>query len=160
MPARKWAGLWALAGLLSIVAAAAAAEITRDSYREAVEPICQANTKANERIFRGVRSEVRHGELQLAARRFEEAAKSLKRSIAQLRKVPQPSGDESRLAKWLREVSEEAELFERVAAKLRAGQKASALRMVVRLNTQAMVANAAVVPFEFHYCRLEPSRFT
>lgn len=145
---------------LMIATVANAAEVTRESYREAVEPICKANTKANERIFAGVRTEVRKGKLKSAARQFEKAARALKATVAQLRAVPQPPADEARLAKWLADVGAEASLFERVAAKLKAGQKAAAEQLVVRLTHQAIVANSVVVPFQFHYCKLDPSRFT
>jgi hypothetical protein len=145
---------------LPLASPALASEVTRDSYREAVEPICKSNTQANERIFKGVRAEVRKDELKPAAARFEKAAKALKRTLAQLRGVPRPEADRARLQKWLGIVGDEAGLFERVAAKLRAGEKVGAERLVVRLNGNATRANNVVIPFEFHYCRLEPSRFT
>ena len=149
----------ALTALL-LAASAAAAEVTRESYREAVEPICKSNTKANERIFKGVRAEVRHNELRPAARQFAKAAAALKQALAQLRAVPQPSADRARLAKWLGFVKDEAGLFEQTAAKLRAGQKGPAERMVVLLTHTANLANNSVFAFEFEYCRFEPSRFT
>ncbi|HET8565810.1 MAG TPA: hypothetical protein VFL77_04970 [Solirubrobacterales bacterium] len=142
------------------VAAAGAEEVTRNSYREVVEPICRTDTKANERIFAGVRAMVRRDELKPAAARFEKAAKALRRAVSQLRAVPRPVADEARLAKWLRDLSVEVSLFGRVATKLRAGEKAAAERMVIRLTSQASRANSLVLPFEFRYCKLEPSRFT
>lgn len=152
--------LGSLAVLAGTVAVAAATEVTRDSYREAVEPICKANTEDNERILAGVRTEVRQGKLNAAATRFSEAAKALKQTITQLRAVPRPRADASRLSKWLSEVGTEAALFERVATKLRAGDKVGAQQMVVKLVQHANATNALVLPFEFHYCWLEPSRFT
>jgi hypothetical protein len=146
--------------LISLVSLAAAAEVTRDSYREAVEPICRQNTNANERIFKGVRAMVRHGELKRAAARFAKAARALKGTVAELRVVPRPPADESRLGKWLDEVSLEATLLEAVAAKLRAGNVRPAERMVARLSHQAVIANNQVIAFEFRYCHLEPARFT
>ncbi|MFL5897843.1 MAG: hypothetical protein ACJ76D_05210 [Solirubrobacterales bacterium] len=137
-----------------------AAEVTRDAYREAVEPICKENTEANERIFRGVRTEVRSGELNKAALRFEKAATALERAVKQLKQVPQPSADGVRLKKWLGFVSGEVSLFDQVAGKLRDRERRAAARLVVRLTTQANRANAVVIPFEFNYCRLEPSRFS
>jgi hypothetical protein len=159
-PHRALVGL-ALAALLPAAAPlAAAAEVTRDSYREAVEPICKSNTKANERIFRGVCAEVRHNELKPAAIQFERAAKALRRTLAELKAVPQPSADQAKLTKWLGKVKEEVGLFAAVAAKLRAGNKAAAEEKVVRLTHNANLANNVVIVFEFNYCRFEPSRFT
>jgi hypothetical protein len=142
------------------VNSARGAEVTRASYREAVEPICKSNTQANERILKGVRAEVRHNELKPAAIQFERAAKALGRTLAQLKAVPQPSADQAKLTKWLGKVKEEVGLFAAVAAKLRAGHKAAAEEKVVRLTHNANLANNVVIVFEFQYCRFEPSRFT
>jgi len=138
---------------------AAGDEVTRDSYREAVEPICEKNARSNVRILKGVRAMVRRNELKRAASRLDRAADALKQTVTELRGVPQPSADEGRLEKWLEAVSVEASLFERTAAKLRAGNVRAALRLVSRLNSQANAANSLVIPFEFHYCKLDPSRF-
>ncbi|HEX3361800.1 MAG TPA: hypothetical protein VHS74_12470 [Solirubrobacterales bacterium] len=146
------------AGLLTSLAAAN--EVTRESYRQAVEPICKRNTEANERILGRVRSEVRTGKLKPAAAQFIKAAVELKKTIAQLRGVPRPPADTARLSRWLGKVSLEAGLLEAAGAKLRAGEKAEAQRMVVKLTGNANRANAIVIPFEFEYCRFEPSRFT
>jgi hypothetical protein len=148
----------ALTGLLASLAAAG--ETTRESYREAVEPICQANTVANERILAGVRTEVKSGRLAPAAAQFARAASALKKTRGQLAAVPQPPADAARLGKWLAAVKVEASLFGRVAAQLRAGQKGAAERTVAKLTTNADQANNLVIPFEFHYCRFEPARFT
>jgi hypothetical protein len=150
----------AATALASLTSLAVAGEVSRDSYREAVEPICLANTKSNERILAGTRSEVRAGKLAPAAAQFARAASALKRTRTQLAAVPQPSGDQARLTKWLGEVGTEASLFERISGQLRAGQKSAAERTVAKLSTNANQANNLVIPFEFQYCRFEPSRFT
>jgi hypothetical protein len=147
----------ALAGVTSL---AFAGEVTRASYRESVEPICKADTQANERILAGVKGEVRAGNLRPAAAQFTKAARALKSAIGQLQKIPAPAADATRLSKWLGKVSNEAGYFEAVAKKLRAGDKAGAEHLVNKLTTEAAAANNVVIPFEFQYCRLEPSRFT
>jgi hypothetical protein len=156
-----------LAALLLLALAAFAAvpvalgaEVTRTAYREEVEPICQQNTLANEKILKGVRKEVKEGKLKLAGSKFSRAATALHKTLLQLKAVPQPSADEARLAKWLRYVATEAELFKTAAAKLSAGQEAAAQSVAVRLSHNATLANNTVLPFEFRYCRFEPSRFT
>jgi hypothetical protein len=58
----------------------AAEEVTKESYVASVEPICQANTKANERILKNVKAEVRAGELAPAAASFLKAASALKKT--------------------------------------------------------------------------------
>jgi hypothetical protein len=139
---------------------ALAAEVTRATYKEAVEPICKTNTEANERILAGVRQEVRGGKLGPAASQFSRAARALMKTIGELKAVPPPPADRSRLSRWLGKVSTEASLFEQVAAELRAGQKARAERFVTKLTNNADQADDLVIPFEFEYCRLEPARFT
>jgi hypothetical protein len=143
----------------SLLGLAAAAEVTREGYVAAVEPICQTNTKANERILAGVKTEVRQGKLRPAATQFVKAAAALKQTLNELRAVPQPSADKPRLAKWLGYVKAEVELFEATAADLKAGDKAGAERGSTKLSSEANLANDEVLPFEFRYCRAEPSRF-
>jgi hypothetical protein len=164
-PGPKRAAVWCVLiamglSLSATVAIASANEVTRTSYREQTEPICKANTEANERILGGVRSEVRAGRLKPAAAQFAKAASELKKTIGQLRAVPRPPADMARLSRWLGKVSLEAGLFEQVAAKLRAGAKTEAQRVAVKLTSNATKANNVVLAFEFEYCRFEPSRFT
>lgn len=145
---------------LLVAAQAGAEEVTRDSYREAVEPICKENTKANERILHGVRSMVRHGKLKAASHRFLRAAEALRGTLSELRPVPRPPADRARLSRWLGFVGTEAELLAKTGHYLAAGKRAAAEGMVVRLEGTARRANNVVFAFEFKYCRFEPSRFT
>lgn len=154
------AALCAAAILASLASAALAAEVTRESYREAAEPICKADTQANERILAGVKAEVRAGKLGPAAAKFARAAKALRKALGQLEALPRPPADQARLAKWFKTVGTEVGYFEAVSRKLGAGQKAQAERYVNKLTSTASKANNQVLSFEFTYCRLEPSRFT
>lgn len=54
---------------------AAAPEVTRGSYRGALEPICKTDTQADERIFARVKDEVRGDKLKPAAAQFTKAAR-------------------------------------------------------------------------------------
>lgn len=153
-------GVFALTLAMLAVPFAQATEVTRESYKEAVEPICKANTQANERILKGVRKEVKEGKLRLAGGQFSRAATALSRTLRELKAVPQPPADQAKLVKWLKYVGTEVELFQRTAKKLKAGDKNGALQMVIRLEHNANQANAQVLNFEFHYCRFEPSKFT
>src|SRR4051794_30700376 len=81
-------------------AASAAEEVSRDSYREAVEPICRADTKANERIFAGIRGMVKHEELEGACARFRRAGIALEKTLRHLKAVPRPAADDARLSRW------------------------------------------------------------
>jgi hypothetical protein len=145
---------------LLAVPLAEATETTRPEYRETVEPICKTNTIANERILKGVRAEVKAGKLKAAAVQFAKAGAALKGTWRQLGAVPQPAADQARLTKWLGYVKTEADLFQRTAKKLKAGDKIGAQAMVIRLTHNADQANNQVLPFEFRYCKFEPSKFT
>lgn len=145
---------------LSLLALASAAEVTRETYVASVEPICKANTQANEKILKGVKSEVKAGKLAPAAVQFTKAAAALKKTLAQLEAVPQPSADRPKLTKWLGYIATEAELFESTAKKLKAGDKTGAQRMAILLTHDANLANDEVLAFDFHYCRVEPSKFS
>ena len=145
--------------LLGAIPAFAAEEVTRESYKEAVEPICKENTEANEKILKGVRAKVKAGKLDAAARQFKAAARALKQTRAQLLQVPKPAADATRLTKWLGYVKTEVELFEAVGKKLANEETTSAQKMVVRLISNANKANSQVLDFQFRYCKFQPSKF-
>lgn len=138
---------------------AQAAETTRAEYVAAVEPICQANTQANRKILRGVKAEVRRGQLKRAARQLAHAAAALRKTLGELKAVPQPAADQTHLAKWLGYIKIEVELLQRISRKLKAGDKVGTEMAQVRLEHNATLANNAVLAFEFHYCHFELSRF-
>ena len=151
-----------LASVLAVAGAslALAAEITRTEYKEQVEPICKANTEANEKILSGVRAEVKEGKLKPAAAKFEKASAALKTTHRELAAVPQPTADEAKLSKWLGYVKTEAELFHSAAKALREGNKNKAESYVVKLSHNATLANNTVLSFGFRYCKLQPAKFT
>ncbi len=150
----------AVLALTMLAAPVAQAEVTRESYKEAVEPICKANTEANERILKGVRGKVKAGKLKAAGSQFARASTALKKTKGELEAVPQPPADQAKLTKWLGYVGTEATLFQKTATKLKAGDKNGAQAMVIRLTRNANQANSQVLAFEFRYCRFEPSKFT
>lgn len=161
MPVKKLTLLIAAVAMLVLAVPSFAAETERerDEYVRQVEPICKANTEANQKILAGVRSKVKSGKLKAASRQFAGAARALKRTWRELSAVEKPAADAAKLTKWLRSVKTEAQLFEEVAAKLAKGQKGAAQKMVVRLVNNANHANNEVLIFEFHYCRFQPSKF-
>lgn len=145
---------------LALASLASAAEVTRDSYKAEVEPICKTNTEANEKILKGVRKLVKEDKLKQAGAQFTKASKALKQAYTQLKAVPQPPEDSAKLGKWLSYVKTEAGLFESAAKALKAGNKTKAQTFVVKLTHNANLANNQVLSFGFRYCKLEPSKFT
>jgi len=142
-----------------LAASAFAAEVSREEYKAAAEPICKASTKANERILANVRKEVRTGKLKPAAVKFAKAAKVQAMALKELEAMPQPTADEARLGRWLGYLKTEANLFASAGRKLKAGEKAAAEHDTAKIARVANKANIQVLPFEFRYCRQEPSKY-
>jgi hypothetical protein len=143
-----------------LAASAFAAEVSRDEYKAAAEPICKTSAKENERILANVRKEVKTGKLKPAAAKFAQASKAQAGALKKLEALPQPTADEARLGKWLSYLKIEAELFATAGRKLNSGDKAGAEHITSKIAQNANKANVQVLPFEFRYCRQEPSKYT
>ena len=149
----------AFAIAVSLGATAFAADITREDYAARAEPICKVNTKANQKIFKGVRKMVTQNKLGLASKRFKRASASLRKTINQLAALPQPTGDEQRLAKWLKYLRVQRDFLAKIGKALSAGNKFQAQNFIVRLRRNSNLANNTVLAFEFNFCRIDQSRF-
>ncbi len=162
MGKKSFAALSAAILTLSMLATpfALADEVTRESYKQDVEPICKTNVKANERILKGVRKKVKKGKLKPAAIQFMKAANSTHKALAKLKAVPQPPADEARLGKWLKYIRQEEGYFRKIAKKLKAGNRNGAFKMQLKLEHTANQANNQVLAFEFKYCKVDPSKFS
>jgi hypothetical protein len=136
-----------------------AAEATRESFTEAVEPICKTNREANAKVLDGASKNVREGKLKKASAQLFAAAKALKQARARMLKVPKPTEDVARLTRWLDGIKTEVQLFETAGRKLAKGEANAAIKMVVRLKANATKTNNIVLDYEFNYCRINPSEF-
>jgi hypothetical protein len=151
----------ALVALLVTAAfAATSPDQTRESYATVVEPICKQNTKANEQILAGVRKKIKQGKLKVAAGQFARASTAFGEAVKQLRAVPQPPADATKLSKWLGLLEEEKKLLGEIGKALKANQKPKAQTLSVRLTHNGNLANNAVLGFEFDYCLIDSSRFS
>jgi len=161
MSRRVLIGVAAVAALaLMICGAAFAAEVSRDEYKEAAEPICRTSAKANERILGGVRKEVKQGKLKTAAAKFAKASKEQAGALRELEALPQPAADQARLSKWFSYLKIEAELFATAGKKLKAGDKVGAEHVITKLAQNVNKANLQVLPFSFNYCMLNAAKFS
>lgn len=158
MPPKKLIAAFAAAALLCTAVPAFAEGPTREEYKEQVEPICKAG-RAKEEILKNVRKEVKEDKLKKASRQIATAAAALKQTYGKLLKVPKPSEDAARLTKWLKGIKTEVELLETTGRKLAKGEKNAALRMVVRLKSNADKTNNQVLEYQFRYCHVDPSKF-
>jgi hypothetical protein len=143
-----------------LTGSALAAETTREEYKAAVEPICRTNKQASDRYLKGIRRLVREDKLKEAAVRFDRAAAALQKAHSQLATVPQPVADEAKLGKWLAGIEGQVSLMKGIAATLRKGETGKASSLSVKLTNRASSANNLVIPFDFRYCRIDPSQYT
>lgn len=158
---RRHRNALALAAMLALLAlpGTSGAASNRGQYVEAVEPICERATLANEDTLDGVEAMIRRGETRRPARRLQRAAAALAAAVKQLITVPRPPADVSRLARWLG-YARSGEALLRDMAWAVSREKRSALQvMAERLLREVKRANATVVGFEFDYCRINPARF-
>lgn len=132
---------------------------TREGYVTQVEPLCKANTKANERILANVRGYIKQGKLTLAGAQFRKASEAFGKAVKQITAVPQPSADAAKLAKWIGYLDDQTKLLAEAGKALKAEKKTRAQELVVRLRNNGNLANNTVLGFEFHYCVIDQSRF-
>jgi hypothetical protein len=150
----------ALAILLTASFAFAEEEVTRDSYREAVEPICKTNKQASDRILSGVKDMVKKDKLAQASQAFAKAATALEKAQKQLAAVAQPPADAAKLTKWISEIKGEVALMKTISTKFKQGNKSKATSLAVKLQNNANKANNLVIAFQFNYCKIDPSKYS
>jgi hypothetical protein len=149
-----------MAIFLSAAAIALAEEVSPEAYVAKVEPICEKNSKANEKILKPVKKDVQHGKLKLAAAALAKAAAALGKTYGELKEVQPPAASEATIAKWLGYVKKEQNLLSETGRALKANKKSKASHDETELNHYANLANSTVFSFHFHYCKFEPSKYT
>jgi hypothetical protein len=154
-----------IAALALLPAAVAAAEEgpTRAQYVEQVEPICQANTEANKRILKNVKTKAKSkvpAKLKEAGRQFVHAAAVFGKTVEKLNVVPRPPADEARLLKWFAQLGVVQAKLRALGVALKANEEIKAAHEQIRVERAANAANNYSFVFDFHYCHLAPSRFT
>lgn len=152
--------LLAAALLAAVAVAVTSPDQTRESYAASVEPICKQNTKANEKILAGVRKMIKNAELKLAAEKFSKASIAFGRAVKQIKAVPQPVADATKLSKWFAYLEGETKLLSEIGKALKAGKKSRAQTLSVKLTHNGNLANNAVLGFDFNYCLIDSSKFS
>jgi hypothetical protein len=154
--------LLAVAATLLLAGAAVAEETTpsRAEYVSQVEPICEANTIANERILKNVQVKARTGKLKEAGAQFIHASAAFGSTVGKLSAVPRPPEDDARLSRWLDQLRIVQKNLRGLGKALKAENRIRAAHERIRVERSANAANNVGFAFEFHYCRITPSRFT
>lgn len=153
------------AAVLALVPASAASaeEPTRPQYVEQVEPICKANTEANKRILKNVRTKARSrnpAKMKEAGAQFIHASAVFGKTVQKMAAVPRPATDDARLVKWFKQLGIVREKLRKLGVALKAGDEIKAAHEQIRVERASNAANNVGFVFEFHYCRLTASRFT
>jgi len=146
--------------LVAGTAMAVAAEPTRESYREQVEPICKKNTTSIERILKGVRKQITKDELKAAAGQFTKAANAFEAATKQLKAVPKPVEDTAKLTKWIKQLETGTGLLRKISTALKAEKKAKVSSYSAQLTSNSNIANSLVLGFDFDHCLVDSSKFT
>lgn len=153
-----------LAALSLLVPVGAGAEEsavpTREEYVAQVEPICQANTEANARILKNAKSRAQHGKMKVAARQFIHASAAFEATVRKIAAVPRPPADEPRLLKWFKFLEIVRVDLHEVGTALKEEDKIRAAHEGIRVQRSSNAANNVGFIFQFHYCRITPSRFS
>lgn len=152
-------GTLAALALATLVVAlpAHAEEQTRETYNAQVEPLCQANRQANERIMSGARQRVNKNELDAAGKQFVRVSHSFGGLIKRLALVPPPPADGRRVERWLQLMRLLEARLRLVGRYFKAGEKIKATHESILAERAGLSANNISIVFHFHYCRL--SRF-
>lgn len=150
---------------MALLPAAAAAEEgpTRAQYVEQVEPICQANTEANKRILKNVKAKAKSrvpAKMKEAGAQFIHASAVFDKTVDKLGTVPRPTADDVRLLRWFTQLRIVGEKLRALGVALKANEEIKAAHEQIRVERASNAANNVSFVFEFHYCRLTPSRFT
>lgn len=143
----------AAVALLAIAPLAHGEEQTRDSYKAQVEPICQANRQADERIMAGARDHISEGKLELAGKQFIRVSASFGDLITQLTPVPAPPADSRRVERWLESMRLLKQRLRNVGKYYKAGEKIKATHESILAERSGLSANNTSIVFHFHFCR-------
>jgi hypothetical protein len=139
--------------LLAFAPLAHGEEQTRDTYKAQVEPICQANRAANEKIMAGARDRVNSGKLELAGKQFIRVSASFGGLIQKLLPIPAPPTDEQRIERWFDSMRLLKQRLRLVGKYYKAGEKIKATHESIQAERSGISANNTSIVFHFHYCR-------
>jgi hypothetical protein len=142
---------------LAVAPSASAEEPTREGYVATVEPICQVNRSANERIMAGAKERVNKNKLEPAGRQFIRLSESFGGLVKQLTAVTPAPADAHRVDRWLSLMRLLKTRLRSVGKYFKDGEKIKAVHESILAERSGLSANNISIVFHFHYCRF--SRF-
>jgi hypothetical protein len=147
------------AATVVVVAAAWAADPTREEYVATIDPICKKNVDANKKVLDGVGALVKDKKLKVAAGKFTTVAANFGRTIKSIEAIPRPPEDSPRLEKWFKFLKIVQKNLAEVGKALREEDKIRASHEKIRAERSSNAANNVSFVFGFHYCNLRPGQF-
>jgi hypothetical protein len=139
--------------LLAIAPLAPGAEQTRETYKSQIEPICEVNRVANERIMEGARERVNRDELEPAGKQFIRASASFGGLIRNLVTIPPPPADERRVDRWFEQMRLLKTRLRNVGKYYKEGLEIKAAHESILAERSGIAANNISIVFKVRYCR-------
>jgi hypothetical protein len=129
------------------------AEQTRETYKEQIEPICEANRGANERIMDGARERINRDEFEPAGKQFIRVSASLGGLIKRLAPIPAPPADKRRVERWFEQMRLLKTRLRNVGKYYREGKEIKAAHESILAERSGIAANNISIVFKVRYCR-------
>jgi hypothetical protein len=139
--------------MLAVVPLAGAEEQTRETYKAQVEPLCQANRTANERIMQGAQRRINRDEFALVGKQFMRVSASFGGLVKQLAGVPAPPADTHRVYRWFEQMGLLKTRLRTTGKYYKEGEEIKAAHESVLAERAGITANNTSIVFHFHYCR-------
>jgi len=139
--------------MLAVAPFAHAEEQTRETYKAQVEPLCQVNREANERIMQGAQRRINKDEFEPVGKQFVRVSKSFGGLVKQLANVPAPSADAHRVDRWFEQMRLLKTRLRTTGKYYKEGEDFKAAHESVLAERAGITANNTSIVFHLHYCR-------
>jgi phage host-nuclease inhibitor protein Gam len=131
----------------------AGAEQTRETYVAQIEPICEANRAANERIMEGARERINRDELEPAGKQFIQVSASFGSLIKRLARVSPPLADTHRVDRWFEQMRLLKKRLRNVGKYYKEGKEIKATHESILAERSGLSANNISIVFKVRNCR-------
>jgi hypothetical protein len=139
--------------LLAIAPLAPGAEQTRETYKAQIEPICEVNRSANERIMDGARKRLNRDELEPVGNQFIRVSASFGGLIKRLATIPAPPADQRRVERWFEQMQLLKTRLRNVGKYYKEGKEIKAAHESILAERSGISANNISIVFKVRYCR-------
>lgn len=126
---------------------------TRETYKTQIEPICQANRKANERIMDGAQRRINRKEFVPVSKQFIRVSESFGSLIPKLAAVPPPAGDERRVERWFEQMRLVKTRLRQTGRYYKEGEDIKAAHESILAERSGISANNISIVFKVRHCR-------